>query len=58
MDEMVDQEKLCDTYPYLDNITIAGRAQSEHDGNVARFLDAIKRRNITLNEDKTISILG
>ena len=55
MDEMVDQEKLSDTYPYLDNITIAGRTQSEHDVNVARFLDAIKRRNITLNEDKTIS---
>ena len=55
MQEIVEDEKLCGTFPYLDNITIGGRNQQEHDKNVNSFLNAIKKRNFTLNESKTVS---
>ena len=50
MDKMVDEEGLKDTFPYLDNITVAGRNQQEHDENVKKFHEAIQRRSLTLNE--------
>jgi len=64
MDGLVKQENLKDTFPYLDNITIAGHDQREHDANLQRFREALHHRNLTLNESKsvesqpTINILG
>ena len=55
MDEVVTEAKLTDTFPYLDNVTIGGHNQQEHDKNVNKFLKAIKHRNLTLNEAKTVS---
>ena len=55
MDKMIDDAKLKDTNPYLDNITVAGRTQKEHDQNVTRLFDALRQRNWTLNDSKTIS---
>ena len=55
MDKMIDDAKLEDTYPYLDNIMVAGRIQKEHDQNVTRLFDALQQRNWTLNDSKTIS---
>ena len=55
MDEVVEEAKLTDTFPYLDNITFGGHNQQEHDKHVNRFLEAIKHRNLTLNEAKTVS---
>jgi len=55
MDATVNSESLANTYPYLDNVTVGGRTQVEHDANVQRLLDALARRNMTLNESKTIS---
>jgi hypothetical protein len=49
MDKFVDEEGLKDTFPYLDNLTVAGRNQEEHDENVQKFHEAIRRRNLTLN---------
>ena len=43
IDDIVMKEGLKDTYPYLDNATIGGTSQEEHDTNVQRFLDAIAR---------------
>ena len=37
MDKLVHQENLKDTFPYLDNITVAGRDKTEHDQNVKKF---------------------
>jgi hypothetical protein len=54
MDAIVEEEKLEDTFPYLDNVTIAGHNQAEHDKNVNRFLSAVKSRNLSLNDSKTI----
>ena len=54
MDKMVDEEGLKDTFPYLDNITVAGRNQQEHDENVKKFHEAIQRRSPTLNETRSV----
>ena len=54
MDDMVESEKLLDTFTYLDNITVAGRTQEEHDYNVSRFLDAVQKYKLTLNHSKTV----
>ena len=43
-----------DTFPYLDNITIAGHDQMEHDANLQKFLDILLRHNLTLNESKSV----
>ena len=55
MDSIVDSEKLVDAFPYLDNITVGGTTQAEHDLNVQRQLHALKAKNMTLNATKTIS---
>ena len=55
MSEFIEQEELSGAFCYLDNITIAGHNQTDHDRHVAAFIDATKRRNFTLNESKTIS---
>ena len=55
MDNLIQAENLKNTFPYLDNITVAGRTKEEHDQNVKRFLEALQRRNWTLNEKKNIS---
>ena len=55
MDEIVTADGLKDTFPYLDNITVAGRTQTEHDTNVKKFLTAMEKRNMILNSKKTTS---
>ena len=40
MDKFVEDESLKDTFSYLDNITVAGRDQKEHDANVRKFHEA------------------
>ena len=54
MYKMVDEEGLKDTFPYLDNITAAGRNQQEHDENMKNFQEAVQRRSLTLNESKSV----
>ena len=39
MDNLVQVEGLKDTFPYLDNITVAGHTQEEHDRNVKRVVE-------------------
>ena len=55
MDDLVLNESLKNIFFYLDNITVAGRTQEEHDFNVKQSLDALQRRNWTLNESKIIA---
>ena len=60
----MSEEQLKDTFPYLDDITVAGSTLKEHDSNVAAFLKVVSKRNLTLNESKsalsssTINVLG
>ena len=64
IDNIVDKEKLSDTFVFVDNVTICGKTQKEHDYNLQRFYDAVKMYNITLNENKStisansITLLG
>ena len=64
INHFIEQNSLKGCFPYLDDITIAGVNQSEHDINLKAFLDAASATKITINESKTqlsqteISLLG
>ena len=55
MDEIVEINKVKDTFSFLDNVTVGGMNQEEHDANVSAFFDVLKRRYLDLNDSKTIS---
>jgi transposase InsO family protein len=54
MDSFISEEKLAGTFAYLDNVTICGMTQQEHDTNLRRFLEAAKVKQIEYNEDKCV----
>ena len=54
MDRLVDVHKLQGTFPYMDNITIGGMDQAEHDINLQRFYEVVKKYRLTLNTNKSI----
>lgn len=64
MQFIINAEKLQETYAYLDDVTICGKTQIEHDTNLKNFMAAVKKYKLTLNEDKckfcsdSISLLG
>ena len=53
IDKFVDKENLTNTFVYLDNITITGRDQAEHEKWVKRFLEAAQYQKLTLNDSKS-----
>ena len=55
IDRIIESENLEGTLAYVDNITVAGNDQSEHDANVSKFLKATTKYGLTLNESKTVS---
>lgn len=55
MNEIVKEENLTDTFPYLDNVIIGGETEEEHDNNVENFMRAVRKRHLTLNTSKTIN---
>ena len=54
MDDLVNEEGLKDTFPYLDNVSIGGVDEVDLKRNYLAFQEMIKRRNITLNNAKTV----
>ncbi len=54
MDGVIDQEGAQGTFAYLDNITICGVDQGDHDAKVAKFEEIVAKYGLTLNQDKTI----
>ncbi|GCB73973.1 hypothetical protein scyTo_0003057 [Scyliorhinus torazame] len=54
MDRMVDKYGLRATFPYLDNVTICGRDQQDHDENLRRFFHTAKLLNLNYNREKCI----
>ena len=54
MMKFVEQNNLNAVFPYLDNITICGKDQQEHDENLEQFLAAAKRKNICYNDSKSV----
>ena len=54
LDTIIEREELRDTFAYVDNVTICGRNQDEHDVNLQKFLTAAVKHNMTFNADKSI----
>ena len=54
MDKIAKEEKLTQIFPYLNDITIAGKTEEQHDHNVQKFLKPSKKRNLTFNEKKSV----
>ena len=54
MNEIVKEENLTDTFPYLDNIIISGETERQHDNNVENLMREVKKRCLTLKDSKTI----
>jgi len=54
MTQFVQEEKLHAVFPYLDNATICGHSKEDHDENLKEFFKAAQRRNLVLNESKSI----
>jgi len=52
IDTLISQENLYGVFAYLDDITICGNNQTEHDLNLNKFLTIIKKYGLILNEDK------
>ena len=40
--------------PYLDDITVAGRTQEEHDANVKAFYDVVHRHKLIRHDSKSV----
>ena len=64
IDDIIKSNNCKGTFAYLDNITVGGTTQQEHDVNLDRFLAVAKNHNLTFNESKciyntdTIDLLG
>lgn len=64
INNIIAKEQLEGVYAYLDDITVCGTTQADHDQKLQRFLDIAERYNLTLNLEKSefslkeISILG
>ena len=54
MTDIIAMENLQGTLAYLDNVTICGKDQEEHDENLKRFQSVATQRQITYNDDKSI----
>ena len=49
----IRRNKLKKVYAYLDDLTVTGSTMEEHDQNLQALLEAAKRDNFTLNEEKS-----
>ena len=64
MDEFITKHNLPDCFAFLDNVTICGMSQEEHDRNLKLFRTAAEADGLTFNEDKcffamtSIELLG
>lgn len=54
IDNIIRSENLQGTFAYVDNITICGTNQADHDANLDKFRQAARKYNLTFNEDKSI----
>ena len=54
MTNLIAEEKLQGTFAYLDNVTVCGKDQEEHDENLKWFQEAASRCQITYNDSKSV----
>ncbi|GFY72064.1 putative retrovirus-related pol polyprotein from transposon opus [Trichonephila inaurata madagascariensis] len=51
IDKIIEDEGLALTYPFIDDVTVCGKDQKEHDDNLEKFM-TVAKYNLTLNEGK------
>ena len=54
MDNSIQELKLKDTFPYLNDITVAGGNHADQYKNEEAFLDDVKHQNLTVNHAKSV----
>ena len=54
MMKFVQNNNLKAVFPYLDNITICGKDQTDHDTNLNLFMDAARKTNLKFNNSKSV----
>ena len=52
---MIERHNLQKTYAYIDNITVTGADQNEHDKNLKALIDAAKTEEFTFNQTNLCS---
>ncbi|XP_069778725.1 uncharacterized protein [Narcine bancroftii] len=56
MDRMVEEHKWTATFPYLNNVTICGHDQRDHDMNLAKFLRKLNDSPDALSQGTSASV--
>ena len=51
MEDIIKREDLNGTYVYIDNVTICGQNQAEHDLNLKEFMNSVVKYGLTLNKN-------
>ena len=54
VDDITKQNDCKGTFAYLDNITVGGKTQREHDENLAKLLKLARECNLTFNNSKCV----
>ena len=54
IDNIISEEKLKDTFAFVDNVSICGKTKEEHDRNLDTFYKISDKYNITFNKSKSI----
>ena len=54
MDDIIKRDYLSGTYAYIDNVTICGQNQAEHDLNLKDFMNSVVKYVLTLNKNKCL----
>lgn len=53
IDKVIAQEKLTGVFSYLDDITVCGQDNNDHDKNLSRLLAALEKHNLKINKSKS-----
>ena len=51
---MIREDKLEGVFPYLDDVSICGKNQAEHDKNLEHFIKMVAKRGLTCNKNKCV----
>ena len=54
IDNVIEVDELEDTFAYVDDITVCGMNQEEHDTDLKALYETAKKRNMTFNHNKSI----
>ena len=54
IDQIIEKENLDATMAYVDNVTVCGHADQDHDSNTDAFLKAAKKYNLTFNDEQSV----